>query len=291
MTAAAQSSVPLILVTGATDGIGNETAFQLARLGARVIVHGRTVDRANAAVADLRVRLQKELPEPQTPPALEAVAADFSSLAEVRRMAGDVLAQHPALDVLINNAGVYVRRHALSVDGFELTFAVNHLAPFLLSHLLLPALEASGAGRIVNVSSVAHLRARPDWSNLRGPFEEYDDYDAYARSKLAMVMTTVELARRLRPRPVTVNSLHPGVVSTKLLREGFEMEGTVSLVVGAATSIYLALASDVAGTTGGYYVDRRPSRMQALAGDPAITSRLYALSAQLVGITGLPKPG
>lgn len=272
---------PLVLVTGATDGIGKETAFQMARLGARVVVHGRSPDRVRAAAEDLRTRAGASW--------VGEAVADFSSLPSVRAMAQTLLAQHPRLDVLINNAGAYVRRRTITADGYESTLQINHLAPFLLTHLLLPALHASPAGRIVNVSSIAHLRAKMQWHDLHGELE-YDDYDAYAQSKMANVLFTTELARRLGRRHPTVNALHPGVVGTKLLREGFEMDGPDSLTKGAATSVYLALSPEVAGVTGRYFVDCRPSRMHPLAGDPGTSSRLYAISAQLVGITGLRKP-
>jgi NAD(P)-dependent dehydrogenase (short-subunit alcohol dehydrogenase family) len=246
----------IILVTGATDGIGKQTALDLQKKGHEVLVHGR-----------------------KTP----SYAADFGSLDEVRKLAAEVLAKHPKLDVLVNNAGVFVHKRALTKDGFETTFQVNHLAPFLLTHLLLGALEN---GRIVNVSSMAHASGSLDWKNLQGE-TDYDGYDAYARSKLANVLFTIELARRLGANP-TVNALHPGVVSTKLLKEGFGSRGPDSHEEGAATSVFLATSREAAGKTGGYWVRSRIATPSPAARDPQAQRRLYELSASMTGISPLP---
>jgi NAD(P)-dependent dehydrogenase (short-subunit alcohol dehydrogenase family) len=269
----------LILVTGATDGIGKQTALELARDGARIVLHGRSQTKLEAT----RDELQRLVPGS----AVEIAAADFASLADVRRMAEDVAARHPAIDVLINNAGVYMNQHATSHDGHEMTFAVNHLAPFLLTHLLLPALRAAPRARIVNVSSVAHMRGVLDFENLHGE-KGFAPYGAYALSKLANVLFTVELARRLAGEPITVNALHPGVVSTKLLTEGFGMQGQESLTQGAATSVYLATSPAVADVSGLYFVRCREAEMNPLAAHPGMGSRFYELSAELTGIRGLP---
>lgn len=284
------SSLPLVLVTGATDGIGRETAIQLARLGARVIVHGRAPDRVAAAAAEIKAAASASF--------VGQAVGDFGSFAEVRAMAARIIAEHGTLDVLVNNAGTYVRRRAISPDSIELTLQVNHLAPFLLTHLLLPALEAAAAqhpaepARIVNVAAGAHLRARIDWSDLHGDVD-YDDHAAFAASKLAVVLGTVELSRRLKGRNVVVNAADPGVARTKLLDEmlGGGDAPPASLTQAAATSIYLALAPEAGKTTGRYYVDRRPSRMHPLAGDPGTTAKLYAVSAKFCGIPGLPRVG
>ncbi len=268
----------LILITGATDGIGKQTALELARDGARLLLHGRSQSR----LEDTRDELQRLVPGS----AVEIVTADFSSLADVRRMAGDV-ARHGALDVLINNAGVYMNEHAMSHDGHEMTFAVNHLAPFLLTHLLLDALRAAPRARIVNVSSVAQMRGVLDFENLRGE-KSFAPYGAYALSKLGNVLFTVELARRLAGEPITVNVLHPGVVSTKLLTEGFRLQGQDSLSQGAATSVYLATSPEVADVSGRYFVRCLEAEMNPVVAHPEIASRFYELSAELTGIRGLP---
>ena len=269
----------LILVTGATDGIGKQTALELARDGARIVIHGRSQGKLEAT----RDELQRLVPGS----AVEIATADFASLADVRRMAEDLAARHRAIDVLINNAGVYMNQHVISHDGHEMTFAVNHLAPFLLTHLLLDALRAAPRARIVNVSSVAHMRGVLDFENLRAE-KGFAPYGAYALSKLANVLFTVELARRLAGESLTVNALHPGVVSTKLLTEGFGMQGQESLSQGAATSVYLATSPEVADVSGRYFVRCREAEMNPLAAHPGTASRFYELSAELTGIRGLP---
>jgi NAD(P)-dependent dehydrogenase (short-subunit alcohol dehydrogenase family) len=270
----------LILVTGATDGIGRETARELTRRGARVLVHGRNEERARATAAELAELGAAAAPEP--------VLADLASLAEVRALADEIDARGHRLDAVVHNAGVYMKRHRRSADGHEMTFAVNHLAPFLLTHLLLARACGAGLRRIVNVSSIAHSRGRVDLDDpqlLRQPFSSYA---SYATSKLANVLFTVELARRLAGRNVAVNALHPGVASTKLLTEGFEMEGSDSLAESAATSVLLAVDPTVEGVTGRYFVRGRPSPANPVASDPVLVRRFYELSAELTGVDPLP---
>ena len=271
---------PLILVTGATDGIGRETARELTRRGARVLVHGRDRERLRATAAELGEIGGRPAPEP--------VAADLASLAAVRALAGEIDARGDRLDVVVHNAGVYMKRRDRSADGHEMTFAVNHLAPFLLTHLLLARPCGAGLRRIVNVSSIAHSRGRVDLDDpqlLRQPFSSYA---SYATSKLANVLFTVELARRLAARKVAVNALHPGVASTKLLTEGFEMEGSDSLAESAATSVLLALDPSVEGVSGRYFVRGKQSPAHPLASDEVLVRRFYELSAALTGAEPLP---
>jgi retinol dehydrogenase 14 len=274
-------SPPLVLVTGSSDGIGKETAAALAERGARVILHGRDPERLALAAHDFDRRTGS------WPAGMET--ADLSSQAEVRQLAARLIDQHPRLDGLINNAGVFMKKRALTKDGVETTFAVNHLAGFLLAHLLLPALAESPQGRILFVSSGAHLSARLDWENLQGQ-TGYDGLSAYALSKLANVLTAVELGRRLRASTITVNALHPGVVTTRLLRAGFGSHGTDSLPEAAATSVHLALAPELAGSTGSYYARKSPSRMHPLAAERAITARFYEVSCKLCGLAPIPPP-
>lgn len=271
-----------VLVTGATDGIGRETALELARRGAAVILHGRSHERLQATRAAIEADSGSRT--------IQTIQGDLASFAEIHAMADDLLDRAPALDVLINNAGVYQKRWEPSVDGIEVTLAVNHLAPFLLTHRLLPALARAPAGRIINVASVAHQRGRVDFDDLelRGDF---DPYRAYAQSKLANVLFTRELARRLAGRSaITVNALHPGVVGTKLLTLGFESSGQDSAQEGAATSVFLALDPAVAGRSGGYFVRCREAEVSAAARDPALARRFYDHSCAMVGIEGLPEP-
>lgn len=266
------------LVTGATDGIGRHTALTLARRGGRVLVHGRTRQKAEATRDALRAEAKTDH--------IEAVAGDLSSLEQVRALARDAAALAPRLDVLINNAGVFAKERQLSADGFELTFAVNHLAPFLLTHMLLPQLRASDEPRVVNVSSVAHTRGAIDWDDLnmeRG----FGGYRAYAASKLMNVLFSFDLARRLASPFVAVNALHPGVIGTKLLKEGFGMGGG-SLESGSATSLRLATDPALARTTGRYFSDEREAAASKSAHDRAAQERLYTVSAGLTGVEPLP---
>lgn len=256
------------LVTGATDGIGLETARQLSQWGATVLVHGRTEPKALAAAAKV--------------PGSVGVFGDLSDLAQVRSLAqqvGSLLAGKP-LDVLVNNAGVFVSDRQLSTQGYELTFAVNHLAPFLLTNLLLDALEAAPQGRIVNVSSMAHARGALNFSDLdftRG----YDGHAAYADSKLANILHARALAKRLTGTKVTTYALHPGVITTKLLKAGFSMTGA-SLESGAKTSVYCATMPELASVSGRYYSDSREARASKAADDDSAIERLWAVSEQRV---------
>lgn len=264
----------IVLITGATDGIGRETAAVLAGLGATVIVHGRTADRCAAA----REQILRRHPHAR----VETEAADLAAQEEVRALAGRIIARFPALHVLINNAGVYMRRRVLSPEGIEMTFAVNHLAPFLLTTLLLDLLRRSAPARIITVSSIAHTRAKPDFSDP-GAERRYDAYDAYALSKLANILFTVELAARLNGSRVTSNCLHPGVVATKLLRAGFPgVEGS-ALAEGAATAVHLASAPETAGVTGRYFVNSREQRSSGDSTDPRFRRELWAVSERLTG--------
>lgn len=273
-----QDAEQLILITGANAGIGRQTALQLARTPARLILHGRN----EARVLEARDQLAAETGRDD----LEVIWADLSALDQVREMAQALQARYDRLDVLLNNAGLYMRERRLSADGFEMTFAVNHLAPFLLTHLTLDLIKAAPAGRIVNVSSVAHTRGKIDFDDLHSE-TDYNHYRAYAASKLANVLFTVELARRMGPGAPTVNALHPGVVSTRLLTEGFQMEGFDSLSEGASTSVYLATSPHVAATTGGYFARCAPASVNPVVKNGALASRFYEISASLVGVAPL----
>jgi NAD(P)-dependent dehydrogenase (short-subunit alcohol dehydrogenase family) len=243
-------------------------------MGARVLVHGRDPVRARAAVEAIRQAARAE--------AVEPVVADFSSLHQVRQLAAEVRSRYDRLDVLVHNAGIYLRSRRLTHDGLETTFTVNHLAPFLLTHLLLAWLTRAAPARVVVVSSTTHRGARLDFENLQGE-KQYDGYGAYARSKLANVLFAFELAERVRGLGLTANCLHPGVVNTKLLRAGWG-SGGVDLEAGAATSVYLASAPEVEGVTGRYFVNRREAEPSPLAHDRGLRHRLWEVSARLTGI-------
>jgi NAD(P)-dependent dehydrogenase (short-subunit alcohol dehydrogenase family) len=241
-----------VLVTGGTGGIGKATAVGLAGMGARVGITGRDRIRAEAAAADIRAASGN--------PAVDLFTADLSSQAQVRRLAGEVLDAYPRLDVLINNVGGFWAHRNVTVDGLEHTFAVNHLAPFLLTHLLLDRLRASAPARVVTVSSGAHVTGRIDFDDLQGS-ASYSGQRAYAASKLANIMFAYELARRLDGTGVTATVLHPGVVRTNFGAEDpAGIKAILPLVrpflksaaAGAATTIYLASSKAVAGVTGRY---------------------------------------
>jgi NAD(P)-dependent dehydrogenase (short-subunit alcohol dehydrogenase family) len=277
------------LVTGATSGIGKETALRLAMLGATVIIVARDASRGAAAEAEItgRVPLAK----------VEVMTADLSSLAQVRRLAGDVLGRHSRLDVLVNNAGVISARRQLTGDGLETTFATNHLGPFLLTSLLRGLLERSAPARVVTVSSAVHKQVRAiPWDDLpRGA--QSRQAQAYPVSKLLNILFTAELARRLAGTGVTANCLHPGFVRTSLGRDVTGVLGTVLPMIlrlrpgpeaGARTSVYLACSPEVAGVTGGYFVNCKPAEPGALAKDTQAAARLWALSEDLVGLAAAP---
>lgn len=265
----------VILITGATDGIGKQTALILARQGHELILHGRSQHKLDQTCEQIEDISGKRI--------FDRVLADLSDLEQVRQLAQEILERHERLDVLLNNAGVFMREYKTSPQGFELTLAINHLAPFLLTHLLLDRLKAQPSARVVNVSSIAHSRGKIHFNDLNMS-EGFDGYRAYAQSKLANVLFTVALAKRLEGTRVTTNALHPGVVSTKLLTEGFGFEGSDSLDDGAQTSVYLATADEGAQVSGEYFVDSKRAKMSDLAHDDELVERFYQVSAELVGL-------
>ena len=262
-----------ILVTGSTDGVGRATARALAERGCAVIVHGRDEKRAAEAARELAAVTGSRQ--------VTWVAGDFGSLAEVRAMAERVLDTCPRLDVLVNNAGIAVRDRRLSADGYESTFAVNHLAPFLLTNLLLDRLLDSAPARVVNVSSGVHGGGRIDLDDLQME-RRFDGWQAYCNSKLANALFTSELARLVDAAEVTANFLHPGVIDTKLLHVNFG--GGSPVAAGARTPVHLALDPEGAGVTGAYFVDRRRTRASSAARDRRLASELWRVSAELTGL-------
>ena len=208
------------VVTGATNGIGRATAHALAAMGATVVVHGR-----NAAAVEA---VRRAITEATRNAQVTSAVADFSSLADVRRMAGE-LAAHGRIDVLVNNAGTMTRSRKTTADGFEWQFAVNHLAPFLLTNLLLHTLEKSDSARIVTVASEAHRRATLAFDDLQSERTRYSGLRAYGASKLANILFTAELSRRLAGTSVTANCLHPGVVATNIFSAG---GGVIGKIIG-----------------------------------------------------------
>lgn len=276
----------ICLVTGATHGIGRASAEALAAHGGQVLIHGRDLERARSVAAAISRVTGNSM--------LRAVQADFADLAQVRRLAQELNASLPRLDVLINNAGRMSGVRGLSADGYELTFAVNHLAPFLLTNLLLPKLRASAPARIIVVASEAHRRARLDFDDLMNSTVS-GLMPAYARSKLANVLFARELAQRLTGSGVTVNALHPGLVASHLFRDFPPLlRGALATVArpfmrsstsGARTSVYLATAPELTGRTGGYYRDCHLSMPSSAAQSPTDAQRLWQVSAEMTGIS------
>ncbi|MBU8898734.1 SDR family oxidoreductase [Corallococcus sp. M34] len=272
------------LITGATGGIGLETAKALARLGATPLLVGRDPGRTQAAVAAVR--------EAAPGATVESFLADLASLQSVRELAAAVRARTARLDVLINNAGLIIDRRQVTVDGFEATLATNHLAPFLLTNLLLDLLRASPSARIINVSSQGHRLARLDFNDLQSE-RGYDGIRVYGNSKLANILFTHALAKRLKGSRVTTNALHPGVVRTGF---GLNSQGIFKHLIklgapfmlsaerGARTSVYLASSPEVADVSGQYFIKCRPVKPSSAARDDALAERLWQVSAQLTGV-------
>jgi len=276
-----------VLVTGGTRGIGKATAVGLAALGAQVAITGRDRVSAEAAAADIRVASGN-------PAAVDVFTADLSSQVDVRRLAGEVLDAYPRLDVLVNNVGGFWAHRHVTADGLEHTFALNHLAPFLLTNLLLDRLKGSAPARVVTVSSGAHATGRIVFDDLQGT-AEYSGKRAYSASKLANVMFTYELARRLEGTGVTATVLHPGVVRTNFGAD--DPAGLIKAMLplvrlfmktpaaGAATTIYLASSVELEGATGRYFANRKPKTSSRVSYDTAAAARLWKVSTALVGLT------
>lgn len=274
-----------VLITGATSGIGRATALALAAQGAQLIVVARDPARGEALLRDLSAAA------PGTP-AADLRLADLSSLADVRRLAREVRASHSQLHALINNAGGVHQTRQTTVDGLELTFALNHLAYFVLTNELLDLLRATPGARIVNVSSSAQAQGHIDFGDLQGE-RKYAPMRAYFPSKLANVLFTYELARRLAGSGVTVNALHPGVVNSNFGGQirgpmGLAMSlikrfGSVSPAQGAGTTVYLATSPEVEGVSGRYFERQKAVPSGKESYDQAIAGRLWDVSEQLTG--------
>ena len=261
-----------VLVTGSTDGIGRQTAVDLAAMGAAVIVHGRDPGRGAAALA--AVQTAASAAGSAREPVL--CLADLSSLCGTRTLAAQVRRHCERLDVLVNNAGVYAPRRVTTPDGLELTFAVNVVAPFLLTRELLPLLAAAAPARIVNLSSTSHWTGEMHWDDLRLE-HAYDPLVAYEQSKLAMTLFTFALARRLKGSGVTAVCLDPGNVATGMLRAGWPELVGIDLVAGAATCVVLASSPEVEGLSGVYYECGRLTVPPPASLDRVAQARLWAV--------------
>ena len=275
----------IVLITGGTGGIGRATAIGLAKSGARVGITGRDRGRAEQAADAIRRESNNG--------AVDVFVADLSSQSDVRRLARDVLAAYPRLDVLINNVGGFWAHRHETADGLEHTFALNHLAPFLLTNLLIDRLRACAPARIVTVSSGAQSMGRIDFDDLMGELT-YSGQRAYNQSKLANVMFTYGLARRLDGSGVTANTLHPGVTRTAFgAEDGTRVMAPIIAALrpfmrspkrGAETSVFLASSPAAAGITGHFFENRKARPSQKASYDSVTTARLWEVSAALVGL-------
>ncbi len=278
----------VVLITGATSGIGRVTALALAQMGATVVVHGRSQEKAEYTVS-----LIKEETGSTT---VDFLLADLASLDEIRQMAETFRQRYDRLDVLVNNAGAVFLKRQKSTDGFEMTFAVNHLAYFLLTNLLLDLLvqtgEQQGEARIVSVSSDAHYGTKIDFNELQSE-SLYSGWIAYGQSKLENILFTYELARRLQGTNVTANVLHPGFVATcfsmnnPLMRPLMKLASlfAISPEEGAQTSIYLASSDEVKGVSGKYFYKCKPRKSSSTSRDEETQRHLWEVSEELVGLS------
>ena len=274
----------ICLITGANRGIGRATAEALARQGATVLLHCRHRADGEAAKSEIAAATGNQN--------IVVLVADLSVQAEVKRLAEEVKAGYPRLDVLVNNAGAFFLNRTLSPDDIDATFAINHLASFVLTNALLDLLKASAPSRIVFVSSQAHQRVTDpkDWENSKS----YNGLVAYGRSKLANVMYCYDLAHRLEGTGVTANCCHPGVVNSSLLESGHKrwwlhwawplvQRFTITPAEGAITPTFLATSPDVQGVTGRYYNKARPATSSLISHDAVLGARLWNLSLRLTG--------
>lgn len=279
----------VVMVTGATNGIGEVTALELARKGAHVVVVSRSAEKLERTVQ----RITDETGNPH----VAALQADLSLMAQVRQAAEQFHERYDRLDVLVNNAGAYFNNRQMTAEGYEMTFALNHLNYFLLTNLLLETIQRTaqqtGDARIINVSSGAHEGGRIDFDNLQKD-KGFSGFGAYAESKLMNVMFTYALARRLHGTNVTVNAVHPGFVNTGFgMNNGGILRAVVSAIQlfgrspekGAETSIYLASSPQVQGITGKYWVDSQQKRSSARSHNETTQERLWAISEEITGIT------
>lgn len=269
------------LVTGASSGIGKVTARRLAEMGARVILVCRSRERGQKAMDEIMHKSRNN--------SLELLCCDLSSQKESRRLAIEILERHDRLHVLVNNAGLMLRRRTLTEDGVETTFAVNHLAYFLLTNLLLDVIKVSAPARIVNVASMAHMTGTIDFDDLQGE-KSFSSMGAYRQSKLANILFTYELARRLEGTAVTANCLHPGIIATNLARD---MPKIIDLALrafftspekGADTTVYLTSSPEVEGVTGKYFIDCKEAPSNEESYNTEIARRLWDVSARLTGL-------
>ncbi len=268
------------MVTGASAGIGKATAMGLAKLGATVVIVCRDQARGEAASAEIRTASGN--------PAIELMIADLSALTSIRNLTAEFKRKRPKLDVLVNNAAIFRRTRTITPDGFESMFATNHLAPFLLTNLLLASLQASGAARVLNMTAPSTVKV--DFGNLQGE-RRFSALSAFGASKMGNLLFTFELARRLEGTGVTVNAVHPGLVKSNLMREAPALMRWLTNLMSAAPDravepiVTLAYAPEYAGQTGRFYHKGQAITAAAYAYDLNIQRQLWEVSAQLTGLS------
>jgi len=276
------------LITGSTSGIGKEVAVGLAKMKANIILVGRNKAKCQAAREEIWRNVSINTNEER----VSYLLADLSSQASIHQLANEFLDGYGSLDILINNAGVFLSRRFTTVDNIEYTFAVNHLAPFLLTNLLFEKMKASSPSRVITTSSVAHRGAYINFDNLQFERGRYKGIEAYSQSKLANILFTKELARRSRGIAVTSNCFHPGGVRTNLVQNNPWYYRLIWAIInpflvspkkGADTAIYLASSPKVAEISGEYFVNRKPVRLSGLADDHNTAARLWKISEELTG--------
>ncbi len=262
----------VILVTGSTEGLGKATALELASMGARVLLNGRDRLRGREALEEIRQESGNSM--------VDLCLADLSSQRQVRALAGEVLQKYNRLDELVNNAGVFMRKRELTEGGLETTFAVNVLAPFLLTRLLLERMVRSAPARIINITSSTHWSAHIDWDNLQGQ-RYYNGYDAYALSKLGDILITYAQALRLKSSRVTANCLDPGVLNTRMLHEGWGSSTGVDPKKGAEKVVFLVTDPELEFTNGEYFQDHRPAESSGQSYDRQLHEQFWQVCEQL----------
>ncbi len=272
----------IVMITGANSGIGKATTLGIAKLGASVVMVCRSRERGEAALTEIKTDSGN--------PNVELLVADLASQKDIRNLVQQFKGKYQTLDVLINNAGIVLTKRSLTEDGIETQFAVNHLAPFLLTNLLLDILKASAPSRVINVSSGMHKRAKIDFDNLQSE-KKYGAFGTYGRSKLALNLFTFELARLLEGTGVTVNALHPGMIRTNLSRDmNWFMRGMFKLMSknptkGAETPIFLASSAEVEGVTGRYFAGKKEIRASDESYDEVAAKRIWEISAELTNLS------
>ncbi|MFX0005890.1 MAG: SDR family oxidoreductase [Candidatus Hermodarchaeota archaeon] len=270
------------IITGANSGIGKETALALAKMNATVVMLCRNKQRGEKA--------QKEIIEQSKNKNVDLLLCDLSSLKDIKNLISEFKNKYEKLHVLINNAGVMLKNRIISLDGFEMNFAVHVLGPFLLTNLLLDILKKSAPSRIIVVASAAHKRAKIDFEDLQSENKKYRLFSAYGISKLAEILFTYELSRRLEGTKVTANAVHPGVVATNLGRDQskfsqwFAKKFFKSPEEGAQTSIYLASSSEVEGITGKYFINKEPRESSIESYNEENAERLWKICEEMTGL-------